>query len=336
MKNREKQLQELKEEYQDIHMSEEQILQMKQKIAQAKQENRQQRSDAATGTAARNATAKRSTDVKHAAASRSSAANNRSISRRCAIAAAVAAAALVILPNTSSSVAYAMSQVPALSKLVEVVTFRDYQYEDDRNSASIQVPEVTVASDTSADTQKSSAVSEQTKKTAEEINTEIKSITDQLIAEFEESKKNEDGYQNMTVKSEILATTDRYFTLKLICFQSAGSGAEWDYYYTIDLSTGKRLQLADLFQESSDYLNVISDNIKQQMKEQMAADENNIYWLNSDTPEWDFTSITDDTSFYLNQNNEVVICFNEGDVAPMYMGCPQFVIPNEVLAGIRK
>lgn len=41
------------------------------------------------------------------------------------------------------------------------------------NSADIQVPEVTVAPDTDADTQKSSAVSEQTKKTAEEINTEI-------------------------------------------------------------------------------------------------------------------------------------------------------------------
>ena len=35
-------------------------------------------------------------------------------------------------------------------------------------------------------------------------------------------------------------------------------------------------------------------------------------------------------------DNEVVVCFNEGDVAPMSMGCPEFVIPNEVLAGIRK
>ena len=52
--------------------------------------------------------------------------------------------------------------------------------------------------------------------------------------------------------------------------------------------------------------------------------------------EWDFQSITDDTSFYLNQNGEVVICFNEGDVAPMYMSCVEFVIPNEVLADVRK
>ena len=140
----------------------------------------------------------------------------------------------------------------------------------------------------------------------------------------------------MTVKSEVIATTDQYFTLKLMCFQSAGSSAEWDYYYTIDLTTGERLKLADLFQDGSNYLDVISQEIKNQMQAQMDADSNKIYWLNSDMPEWDFTSITDDTSFYLNSDNELVIAFNEGDVAPMYMGCPAFTIPNDVLADIRK
>lgn len=43
----------------------------------------------------------------------------------------------------------------------------------------------------------------------------------------------------MQVKHEVLSTTKDYFTLKLICYQAAGSGAETDYYYTIDLKTGK-------------------------------------------------------------------------------------------------
>ena len=72
MENREKQLQELKKEYQDIHMSEEQLLQMKLKISQAKQENSRQGSNAA----------------------HSSVSHRRSITRRCGIAAAAAAAAL--------------------------------------------------------------------------------------------------------------------------------------------------------------------------------------------------------------------------------------------------
>ena len=140
----------------------------------------------------------------------------------------------------------------------------------------------------------------------------------------------------MQVESEVISTTEDYFTLKLICYQAAGSGYEENHFYTIDLKTGERVKLKDLFKEGSDYITAISENIKKQMKEQMAADENVIYNLDSDIPEWDFKAITDETSFYLNDKQEIVICFNEGDVAPMYMGCVEFVIPEKVLSDIRE
>ncbi len=303
MEKREEEWNEMKQNYQKHEMSAEQFEQMKAKIEQAKKENRTRR-------------------------------NHRALRNIVASAAAVAVV-FTILPNTSPTIAYAMSQVPGLSKLVDVVTFRDYQYEDAHNTADITVPEIAVNTE-STDNTEDDAVAAQTKKSTDEINAEIQTITDELIQEFENEKKNEDGYQDMTVKSEVLATTEQYFTLKLMCYQSDGSGVECDYYYTIDLTTGERLKLADLFTDGSDYLTVISDNIKQQMKVQMAADENVVYWLNSDVPECDFQSITDDTSFYLNENGELVISFNEGDVAPMYMGCVTFTIPNDVLTDIRK
>ncbi len=300
MENRTNEFEALKQDYQNHEMSPEQLDKMKAAIAQAKKENQKKRS--------------------------------LHILRNTLASAAAVALVFIILPNTSSGVAYAMSQVPGLSKLVNVVTFRNYQYEDDHNTADITVPEVAVSTEST----ENSEVADKTKKSANEINSEIQSITEKLIDEFEAEKKQEDGYQDMTVKSEVIATTDQYFTLKLMCFQSAGSSAEWDYYYTIDLTTGERLKLADLFQDGSNYLDVISQEIKTQMQAQMDADSNKIYWLNSDMPEGDFTSITNDTSFYLNSDNELVITFNEGDVAPMYMGCPTFTIPNDVLADIRK
>lgn len=300
MENRTNEFEALKQDYQNHEMSPEQLDKMKAAIAQAKKENQKKRS--------------------------------LHILRNTLASAAAVALVFIILPNTSSGVAYAMSQVPGLSKLVNVVTFRNYQYEDDHNTADITVPEVAVSTEST----ENSEVADKTKKSANEINSEIQSITKKLIDEFEAEKKKEDGYQDMTVKSEVIATTDQYFTLKLMCFQSAGSSAEWDYYYTIDLTTGERLKLADLFQDGSNYLDVISQEIKTQMQAQMDADSNKIYWLNSDMPEWNFTSITNDTSFYLNSDNELVITFNEGDVAPMYMGCPTFTIPNDVLADIRK
>ena len=68
----------------------------------------------------------------------------------------------------------------------------------------------------------------------------------------------------------------------------------------------------------------------------MAADEQVYYWLHDEIEAMNFKSITEETSFYLNEVGNVVIGFNEGDVAPMYMGAVEFEIPAEVLAGIRK
>lgn len=291
MNSREEQWNKIKQEYHSHNMPEERVIQMKETMRKTKK-------------------------------------GQHRIARTVTAAAAAAAIIVTILPNTSRDMAYAMSRIPILSKWVEVVTFRDYQYEDGRHTANIHVPEI--KTDPKAD----SPAKDTIQKTAEEINAEIESISKQLIAEFEENAKDQEGYQDMIIDSEVIATTDQYFTLKLICYQGAGSGAEWDYFYTIDLETGKRLALKDLFQKGCDYITPVSENISKQMKEQMASDENIAYWIDSDVPEWDFKTITDETSFYLNENEELVICFNEGDVAPMYMGCVEFVIPKEVLSSI--
>ena len=249
------------------------------------------------------------------------------------ILAAAAVATFVVLPNTSSNVAQAMSNIPLLGNLVGIVTFRNYEYKDEHNIANVEIPEVLVD-----DTNKN--VSEDNKETltetAKEINAEIRGIADKFVKEFEENLKNEEGYQDVIVSSEIMQTTDNYFTIKLMCYQGMASGAEWDYYYTIDLQTGKRLQLADLFLEGVDYKAVISENIKKQMQEQMEADEDVVYFLNDETDEFNFQTITDETAFYLDADGEIIISFNEGDVAPMYMGTVTFTISNSVVENIRK
>ncbi|MDE6620388.1 MAG: RsiV family protein [Lachnospiraceae bacterium] len=296
----EKELQALRSEYEKQQMTEEQVEQLHQKIREAKKMN--QNKEKQTGV------------IKFAAA-----------------AAAVVVGVFIILPNTSGTIAHAMEQIPILGQLVKVVTFRDYEYEGERNMADIEVPEIKPEEQI-----EDSTLQENIDRTTAEINAEIQSITDNLIAEFERNLDEEMGYQDVVVTSEVLATTPDYFTLKLICYQGAGSGYQWNYYYTIDLNTGERLQLKDIFKEGADYITPISENIKQQMQEQMDADENVYYWLNDEIEEWNFKAITDETSFYLNEKDNVVIGFNEGDVAPMYMGTVEFEIPAEVLEGIRK
>ena len=254
---------------------------------------------------------------------------------RFTVAAAASVGIFVTLPNLSYPIAHAMEQIPLIGPLASAVTFRNYAYESDRHMADISVPELHLP-EVSLEIPEDSDVQENLARSTEEINAEIQEITDQLIAEFEANMQDQEGYQDVMVKSEILATQADYFTLKLICYQGAGSGYQWNYYYTIDLNTGERLQLKDLFQDGADYITPISENIKEQMQARMDADESVYYWLNDDIEEWNFKAITDETSFYLNEKDNVVIGFNEGDVAPMYMGTVEFEIPAEVVAHIRR
>lgn len=299
--SQERNLEEMKREFEERQMSERQIQDLKSTIEQAKKDRRK---------------AKRLGRM------------------RATGAVAAAVAVFVILPNTSAQVAHAMSSIPVIGKLVDVVTFRDYKYNDERNEANVEVPEL-IVDKTEATVEKDEEAKQKLEKTTEEINAEIKEISDRFITEFEENLKYKEGYQDILVKSEVINTTEDYFTLKLICYQGAGSGMEWNYFYTIDLETGERLALKDLFVEGADYITPISEDIKKQMRQQMAQDENIYYWVDQqDVPDWNFKAITDETSFYVNADGNVVIVFNEGDVAPMYMGVVEFIIPADVLQNI--
>ena len=135
----------------------------------------------------------------------------------------------------------------------------------------------------------------------------------------------EDGYGDILVDSQVLTDDEKWFSLDLVLYQGAGSGYERHRHYTIDKTTGKKAMLSDFFGEA--YVDTISDEIKKQMRQRMAEDENVTYWIdNQDIPEWNFQSIAEDQDFYVNKDGDVVVCFNEYEVAPGYMGCVEFVI----------
>ncbi|HOQ37887.1 MAG TPA: DUF3298 domain-containing protein [Acetivibrio sp.] len=295
--NDDKNLKLLKEQYEKPVMSDKAVFEMKQRMEQGKEEKRSM--------------------------------SKKKLFKGLAIAAA-AVLTILILPNISSEVAQAMGNIPVLGGFFKVITIRDYQYEDERNVADVVLPEIKTKEGTD------NSVTDTGKKTADEINAKIREIANKWVEEFKSNLEGE-GYQNITINSEVINSTEDYFTLKLICFWSGGSGYEENHFYTINLNTGEKVELADLFKEGNDYKRIISENIKKQMREQMAADEGILYWIdNEEYPEWNFKEISDDTSFYINENGEVVICFNEGDVAPASMGTVEFTIPMDVVANILK
>ncbi len=241
---------------------------------------------------------------------------------RMAGSAAAVFAVLLILPNTSRTAAAAMQQIPVLGDFFKVVTIREYQVDEDRYQADVKVPEVVPEENKEI----SDETAQQAKETADAINFDIQQVTDELIEEFKSTMEEfEDGYGDILVDSQVLTDDEKWFSLDLVLYQGAGSGYERHRHYTIDKTTGKKAMLSDFFGEA--YVDTISDEIKKQMRQRMAEDENVTYWIdNQDIPEWNFQSIAEDQDFYVNKDGDVVVCFNEYEVAPGYMGCVEFVI----------
>lgn len=296
--NIEEMLRECKENYDEVAMNQQDFAKYKARIEQAKLDKR-------------------------------SAKRNASIARLSMVAAVLAV--FVIMPNVSEKVAYAMENIPILGNLVRIVTFRDYTYDDENNSADVKVPEVIVDTRDIDNLQ----VKENIIKSSAQINEQIQKLTDQKIKEFEQSKLKE-GHHDLQITSEVVRTTRDYFTLKLVCYEAGASGYEEHHYYTLDLNTGKELKLADLFWDHTDYISLISDMIKEQMREQMAADENVSYFVDSDMPADDFNQITENTEFYIDENGRIVIAFGEAEVAPASMGCVEFVVDCADLNDMKK
>lgn len=253
--------------------------------------------------------------------------------------AAAAVLAVIVLPNVSPRAAYAMSQIPVLGNVIKVITVREYDYESERFEAKITEAQL-VQEEAEADRQENlqdDAVREKTNESIEQINLDIGTMTERLIQKFEEDVAAGESYGGVYVNPEVVTDTDKWFTIRIDVAEVAGSGTQYQYYYHIDKTTGAIATLKDLFKDGADYVTPISENIIKQMRERMAEDENLIYWVDDEEiPEWNFRSIKEDQNFYLNENGQIVICFDEYEVAPGYMGLVEFTIEDEAVADILK
>lgn len=246
---------------------------------------------------------------------------------------AAAVAISVILPNVNGDIAKAMENIPVLGKYFEIVTFRNYEYKDEHNEAEVSIPKIELQE----------GATEQEKNTAENINKSVEEYAQGFVEQFKANLvSQEEGYQGLDISYDVITDTQSWLTVKVTALQVQASGYEQAKFYNVDKTTGKEIALADLFTEESDYVGVISENIIAQMKEQMEADEGSIYFFEGSgqdmtgMEEFNFKQIKEDQNFYKNEKGELVIAFDEYEVAPGYMGAVEFTIPSECLESILK
>lgn len=93
-------------------------------------------------------------------------------------------------------------------------------------------------------------------------------------------------------------------------------------YYNLDLKTGKFVTLQDML--GSHYIELANECIREQIAEREKAGE--VFFT---AEEGGFWGISEDTKFYINENNRPVIVFEKYEIAPGSSGEIEFEIAKQ-------
>lgn len=243
--------------------------------------------------------------------------------KRTAGAVVAAMAAITVMANSGAAIAHAMYEIPVLGLIAEVVTFREYESTTNNMEANVAIPEVSVKNEDGTVNEEST----------ESINKSIEDYTSEIIAQFEADVEatNGEGLMDLEVDYSIVTDNDRLFSVRFDNVVIMAGANQSVKIYHMDKQTGEMIDLAGIFKDGVNFVAPISENIKEQMAAQMKADENVYYWLEDEMEEWNFQEIKEDVDFYVNAGGNLVIVFDEYEVAPGYMGIVEFEIPAEIV-----
>lgn len=228
--------------------------------------------------------------------------------RRWIIGIAAALAIFVAVPNLSAPAAQAMEKIPVLGDVVKVITLRRYKFEGDTTHADVSVPEVQGSG-----------------KAATSVNRDVKEYTDRLVKQFKKDVAAGGKHEALDISYKVVTNSDDWFTLRVNGLEIQASGYEFSKIYNIDKTTDKMVTLRDLFKSGSDWKQALNAELIRQMKAQMAdTASGKTYFLE------DFKGVKADQNYYFDRNGDLVVAFDEYEIAPGCMGPVEFTVAKAV------
>lgn len=233
-------------------------------------------------------------------------------------ASAAAVGLIIVSVNASSTFAKSLENIPVIGNIIRVVNFNNYRIDKDGMDVSISLPEV------------SSDSKDLEYKLNKEFEKEGKEAYKKYEAEVEKlEKEGKTTHKSAEMWSETVAENDKTLSVAIYNTETEASAATSRKIYNIDKKDKTILTLEGMF-GNNDYVDVLSKNILSQMKERTKKDSNDVYFV-------DHTfKIKKDQPFYINDKGELVICFDEYEVAPGSAGLVEFVIPSNIVSKLMK
>lgn len=226
-----------------------------------------------------------------------------------AFAAVLSVFLLIFMPNINVTYAQTLESVPIIGDIVKIFTIHKDIYEDGKHELQAEIPMVD---------------DDKNQEEATLMNKDIEQLSTAVIQKFyEEIELSKNGYGSIYLDYEVIMNNASWFSLKLNVNEISGSSDSYAKIYHIDRINGRYVQLKDLLNE--DEMKKIEAYILKTMQSQMEQDKKIEYVIEND-----LKLITGESNFYFNENMDLVIVYNKYEIAPGYMGCPEFIIPKEI------
>ena len=223
---------------------------------------------------------------------------------------------LVIGVNLSPAFADTLDDIPVIGTVIKIINFRNYTVKKGNIDISIDIPKIIGLKDEEVEFKLNKEFEKEGKKLYQEYLNEIKNL-------------GTDGKKYGKSWYEVINENDEILSLVIYNETVEGSSYTTRKFYNINKKDGTVLTLQGMFGDK-DYVKVISENIKEQMRERMKENPDDVYWIDDDEID-DFQEISKDQDFYINKNNDLVICFDKYEVAPGSSGLVEFTIPKEIV-----
>ena len=226
-----------------------------------------------------------------------------------AFAAVLSVFLLIFMPNINVTYAQTLESVPIIGDIVRIFTIHKAIYEDGKHELQAEIPMVD---------------DDKNQEEATLMNKDIEQLSAAVIQKFyDEIELSKNGYGSIYLDYEVIMNNASWFSLKLNVNEIAGSSDSYAKIYHIDRINGRYVQLKDLLNE--DEMKKIEAYILKTMQSQMEQDKKIEYVIEND-----LKLITGESNFYFNENMDLVIVYNKYEIAPGYMGCPEFIIPKDI------
>ena len=232
-----------------------------------------------------------------------------------------------ILVNVNPTFAKSMENIPVLSHLVEWLQIREIHEENELDVIHAQIPNIANTGDSEFE---------------QKINNKINEKRDEILQiarqDAQEAKNTLMRYDdnhifepiNIDISYEIKCQQNGILSFIITQTQSDNMHANihvQKFMYNIDLKENKELSLEDLL--GKDYKIIANQQIQKQMQEIEEKGEGD-FFEPKDFPYLEhggwFEGITENQKFYINEKGNVVIVFDKYEIAPGYMGMPEFEI----------